>query len=163
MMAVFTPITKAALVTTGIARIERRVCLNQLLHQAAGPRTKTAPRRADDPRRDGVLEPEGITERHHQLARRQSRRVAEERGDQVAGAHAQHGEIGVRVVANQIGRQPPAIEQCHVDAFALGHDMTVGENQPVVREDEPRAAGAPADLDIHHRRRETSSCRGDGA
>ena len=73
-------------------------------------------------------------------------RIAERRRDQIRRGDAQHGEIRVRIVTDEVRHEIPTVRQRHADRFAPCDDVTVGENQAVGREDESRAGAAGVHL-----------------
>ena len=52
----------------GVPRVERRVGLNDVVHQPARPRPQRSTQRADDPGGDRGREPERVADRDHELA-----------------------------------------------------------------------------------------------
>ena len=69
-----------------VAGIERRVGLNHVLDQPAGPRAQRAAERADDAGRHGVLEAVRVADGDDELSRPQRLRVAELDGGEVRRA-----------------------------------------------------------------------------
>src|SRR5213592_4324614 len=59
-------------------------------------------------------------------------------GLQIAGLDPNHREIGVGVVAHQIGAIALAVRVGDLDPPRSAHDVAVGEDQAVGGEDEPR-------------------------
>ena len=145
--------------TAGVARIERGVGLDQVLHQAHGARAQRSAERADDAGRHRVLEAKRIADRDDQLTRPQRRRIAERRRDQVGRRDAQNGEISVRIVTDEVRHEIPAVWQRHADACRTacsaeatwsrrrGDDVAVGEDEAVGREDESRSRAARIHFD----------------
>ena len=75
-------------------------------------------------------------------------RVAEPGPGQRAGVDAEHSEIGMRIVADEVpaGRAP--VGQRHRQLTDLVNDMTVRQHEAVRREDDARTA-SPLALDPH--------------
>jgi len=61
------------------------------------------------------------------------------RGDQIATADADYRKVGIGIVADQIGLRAAAVAEGDIDAPRAAHDVAVGENVAVWREDEARA------------------------
>ena len=75
---------------------------------------------------------------------RKRRRVAERRGGELWRGDAQHRQVGVRIVADEIGAEHPAVGERHRDFVAAGDDVAVGQDEAVGREDESRSRPAAA-------------------
>ena len=54
---------------------------------------------------------------------------------------AQHRQIRIRIVAHEIGMKSRIVIEAHRDLFRPVHDMTVGEQVAIGREEKTRAAG----------------------
>ena len=67
-------------------------------------------------------------------------RVAELDGRQIRRRDADDGDVGVAVLADEVGRALAAVGQRHVDSRGAVHDVAVGQDEAVGREHEPRAA-----------------------
>jgi hypothetical protein len=74
--------------------------------------------------------------------------VANRGRHEVVAADADDGEIGVRVVTDQIGRKAPAVQQRRLYSIAVRHHVTVRENQPVLGEHEPGSGAAASHFDV---------------
>jgi hypothetical protein len=75
---------------------------------------------------------------------RKARRIAELHvGQRRRRADAQHREIRVRIVADQVGAEAGVVVQAHVISSAV-HHMTVGQQIAVGREQKSRTAAARA-------------------
>ncbi len=86
----------------GVAGIERRVGLQHVVEQAAGLRAHRAAERADDAGGHRVLEAERAADRDRHLPDAHARRVAEADPREVARRHLEHGEVRVRIVADDL-------------------------------------------------------------
>ena len=81
----------------------------------------------------------------------------ERHGHKIGCVDADHGQVGIGIVAYQIGAGSPAVGERDVDMRCAMDDVAVGQNETVGREDEARSA-APrfptantvAHFDIHH-------------
>jgi hypothetical protein len=81
---------------------------------------------------------------------------------------ANHRKVGIRIVADDVALERLPIGKMHRQAAAVVDDVTVGEDQAVRREHEPRPrslataptppplrpAASPRHIDLHHRRRD---------
>ena len=137
-----------------IAGIQRRVGLDDVVHQASRTRTQRTSERRNDAGRYGTFEAEGVAEGDRQLARLDRARVAEHRRDEVAARNAQHGEVGVRVVAGHDTAKAAPVEERNVDFIGAVHHVRIGEHEAVGGGDEARAAARPPaaapDVDADH-------------
>ena len=109
-----------------------------------GPRSQRSPERADDARRDGGREPERVADRNHELPHLNRLRIAEPQRGESRRRCSDNGEVGVRILADELGRQLPPVGERHVNRFCLVNDVAVGENQAVRRDDKARALAARA-------------------
>ena len=57
-------------------------------------------------------------------------------------ADADHGDVGVGIVADQVRVEARAVGDAHLDGARAVHDVAVGEDESVGGEHEPRAAAA---------------------
>ena len=114
-----------------------------------GIAAQRAAERADDAGGHGAFEAEGIADGDHELPDAHLPGIAERHMGQAVAMDAQHGEIGVRIVADEIGRQRAAIHQRRHDAGGAVDHMAVGEQEPsgvkITPEPEPtgRSCGSP--------------------
>jgi len=139
----------------GVAGIEGCVGLNDVVHQPARLRTQRPSQRADDPGRYRVGEAERIADRDDQLPGAQRRRIAERRVGQIRCVDAQHGQVGMRIVADQRRGKLAAVEERDPNPLRLVNHVAVGENEAVGRKNEAAAVAAAAsitDLDADDRR-----------
>src|SRR5262249_19773629 len=80
------------------------------------------------------------------------RRVAERQRRQIEIVHPHDRQVGVGIVAHQLGGPLPAVERRQRDSPCAVHDVAVGQNVAIPRGDETRnaagrlggAAGGPA-------------------
>ena len=99
--------TSPRVVTSGppeLPGIQRGVGLDDVVHQASAPRAKRAPERADDAARHRIFEAVRIADRDRDLADLHSVRIAERDERQMPAVlrHAQQGQVGVRIVADDV-------------------------------------------------------------
>src|SRR5262249_24248726 len=97
--------------------------------------------RADHARRHGALETERIANRYGELAGTNGARITEFGVAEAVGMELKHGEIGIGIIANRIGEEGAAVDQSCFDRGGALDDVTVGEKEPIRREDD---AGASA-------------------
>ena len=78
---------------------------------------------------------------------------------------SQDGEIGLGIVADHFRGEPATVGGGDADRAAAVHDVAVGEDEAVGREDEagPGASARAADLDLDHRGAHALGRRDDGA
>ena len=62
---------------------------------------------------------------------------------------SQNGDVGIRIVAYEIGAVLPAVDERHRDGLRLADDVAVCEDEAVWREDETRSAASTFDVDLH--------------
>ena len=106
------------------------------------------------PRCHRVMKSVGIADGDGHLARPHPLRISQPRPRQRRRVDPEHGQIGVRVGANQRRLHSPAVGQRHPDRRPRIDDVAVGEQEPIRREDHARPA-AFSGLDADH-------CRTDG-
>ncbi len=145
----------------GIARVQRRVGLDDVVHQPAGIRAQRPAQRAHHARRHGVLKAVRIADGDGELADAQALRFAQFRRGQVRRVNAQHRQVRVRVFAHQMRVRPAAVVQRHFNLARAVHHVAVRQHQSVRADDETRAAArarvsprprhALVDFDVHHR------------
>ena len=119
-----------------VARIDRGVRLNEILvrfnsHIAAVSR-------ADDAFGHGLSDTERVANRERHIA--DLHLVAVGHGDdgEILSVYLDHGQIGLRIAANDLGRVFMAILHGHFHLFGAVHDMVVGQNVTVFRDDDAR-------------------------
>ena len=152
----------------GIAGIERRVGLHDVLDHAAGARLQRAAERGDDAGRHRRVEAERIADRDRDLAAPQLAAVAEPRGGQGDGfVDAQQREVGVGIVAEHARLIFAPLERRQRDGPRALHDMAVGQREAVGRDDHAGAGAAAlagaADVDPHDARADAVDDVGDDA
>ena len=87
----------------GVARVERRIGLDDIFDHAAGARAERPPDGGDHAGGDGPLEAERVADRRHELAAAQALGVAEVGGGQVArSVGANEREVGVGILAEEL-------------------------------------------------------------
>jgi hypothetical protein len=85
-----------------------------------------------------VLVAVGVANGNDQLADVEPIRVAHAGHRKAAGVRFDHGQVGIRVVTHQESVFLRAVEQRHPDFFGSFHDVAVGKDESVGREDETR-------------------------
>ena len=143
IVAVLTPITSALRIdqrAAGISGVQSGVGLNHILDQAPRVRAQRSPQRADHARRHGGLKPVRIADRNRHLARPQLLRISQWNGLQSGNIDSNDGKIGGRIIADGVSRSAPSVRQRHFDPRRVVHDVAIGENQSIGREDEAGAA-----------------------
>ena len=108
MIAVLMPTTSPAAVTSGppeFPGLSAASVWMTLSISRPGARAQRAAERADDPGGDRALKAERVADRDHQLADPQLARIAEPGEGGRLAVEAQHGKIGVGVVADQMRRE----------------------------------------------------------
>src|SRR5207302_5981035 len=124
----------------GVARIDRGVGLNEVL-EAVGvdPRARQA---ADDPRGHGVLQTEGIADRHHEVADLGLGGVAERDLRQALGLDLENRDVGVRVAPDHFGLEITPVLERHGDLVGILHDVRIREDVTGLGVDDHARAGA---------------------
>ena len=146
----------------GIARVQRRVGLDDVVHQPARTGPERPAQRADHARRHGVLEAVRIADGDGQLAHPQLVGIAEPHRFEVRRINPDDRQVRVRVCADEMRVRVPAIGQRDFNLVRAVDHVAVGQDEPVRRDDESRAAAAslvprascPAftHINLHHRR-----------
>jgi hypothetical protein len=119
------------------------------------------------------LESVGIANGHHQLPDADGIRVTQPGRYELWGVHAQHSHIGIRVIADQLRMLAAAIRQGHEEPGGVMHNVAIGYNKAIGRQQKARAialhvwgetwirtrraALSGVHLDIDHRR--AHACR----
>ena len=139
----------------GVAGVQRRVGLHDVLDHAARSRLQRAPERGDDAGGHRRVEAERIADRNRDLAAPEFGAVAQPRGRQRhVGLDAQERKIGVGIVAENARLQFPAFERRQRDDARALHDMGIREREPVRRHDDAGAgagvAASALDVDPDH-------------
>ena len=160
MIAVLMPTTKPRESTSGPPELPGLIgaaCwITFSISRPSRPRI-VRPERAHHAGRHGRLQAERTAHRDHELADAQRRGVAELRDRQAARREPNHGEIGRRIVADELDAEPVAVGRLGRELPAVVHDVAIGDRVAVGRDQEAGAAAAapvavlPRDAD--HRRR----------
>src|SRR5439155_13499681 len=124
----------------GVARIQCRVRLDDVVHQPAGIGTERPPKGADHSGSDRAFETVRIANGDGELADADVLRFTQARGGEVGRVNAEDGEVGVRILANQLRVGPSAIAEDHFDSVGAVNDVAVGQNKSVGTDDEARTA-----------------------
>src|SRR5581483_2725327 len=121
----------------GVAGVDRRVGLDEVVIRT---RADVAALGADDTRRDGALEAEGVADRDDPFADLELVRIAELRHGKVGpDVDLDDRDLGLGVFADDLGFVLPPGLQLHHDLRAVVDHMIVGEDRAVVIDDEARA------------------------
>ena len=143
IMAVLTPITWPRESTSGppeLPGIERRVGLEHVVDQPARAGPERSAQGADDAGGDRALEAVRVADRQGELADAHLLRVAQRGRDEVPGVDADHGQVGLGVVADQVGLVLAAVGQRDLEPLGPVDDVAVGQDVSARGEDESRAA-----------------------
>ena len=105
---------------------------------------KVRPSALIDAGRHRRIEAERTADRHHELADAQARRFAELRMRQSRGIGLHDRDVGPGVGPDHAARDLSAVVQAHPHAARAAHDVMVGEQKAVGREQKPRARPARA-------------------
>src|SRR3954453_19002221 len=134
----------------GVAGVDGRIGLDKVLDAALASALQPAespPLGAHDTRRDGEGEPfaQRIADRQHPLADSGVVAIAQRHRRQLGGVDLEHRHVGIRIGADDLGLELAPIEQPYGDLLGALHDVVVGQNVAIGRDDEP---GAAALLDL---------------
>src|SRR5262249_44191537 len=122
------------------AGIDRGVGLDEVVVRALADRSALG---ADDPRGDGVVEPERVADGDHPVTDLERVGVAELRDrERVLAVDLQHGEIGLRIAPEDLGRQLAAVAERHGDLLRVLDDVVVRQHDTVLPDDEAGPHGA---------------------
>src|SRR5439155_24280869 len=113
-----------------------------VVHQPAGIGAERPPKGADHSGRDRAFETVRIANGDGELADADVLRFTQARGGEVGRVDAEDGEVGVRILANQLSVGPAAIAEDHFDSVGAVNDVAVGQNKSVRADDEARTASA---------------------
>src|SRR3954469_13120330 len=103
--------------------------------------------RRDDAGRDRAAEAERIADRDDPVARPHLVGVAERHGlERLFGLHAQHGEVDLRILADDLGLEALAVREDDADVVRVADDVVVGDDDPRRIDDEARAERVRAAL-----------------
>ena len=143
MIAVLTPTTAPALVTSGPPELPglsaASVWMTCSIRRPVRARSDPA-ERADHAARHGVLEAIRVADRNRQLTWFERLRIAELDRGEIGRRDTDHGDVGVAVLADEIGGALTAVGERDVDRGRAVNDVAVREDEPVAREDKPGAA-----------------------
>src|SRR6267142_1090575 len=106
-----------------VARIERRVGLDHIVHQAPGLCAQAAPQRGDHACCHRVLKSERVADRNRDLSNAQRTRRSKHHGGEIVCADTNHSEIRVGIVADQLRIELPAIRERHADLAGPAYDV----------------------------------------
>ena len=100
---------------------------------------------ADDARGDGERQvlAERIADGQHPLADPRGVAVAQRRGSEVVGVDLEHGQVGARIGADDLGLELTPVEQPDRHLVGAVHDVVVGQDVAVLGDDEARARALP--------------------
>ena len=99
-----------------------------------------------------MLEAVRIPDRDRELPDAHLARGPEHGRGRRSAAQANHRDIGVRIVADEIGLAARAVGERRADAARAVHHVAVGEEKPIRRKSEARAAAAaPVERDFEMR------------
>ena len=126
--------------TARVPRIDRRIGLDEVL--VALYRQAAAPQRGHDPGRGGLAQAERIADGHHEVPDLQCVRIAPLRFHQAVRLHPEDCNVGPRVRADQLRRQPPVVLERDLNLARILHHMGVRHHVAVLRiDDHARARG----------------------
>jgi len=127
--------------SAGVTWIERRVRLDDVVHQPAAPRPKRSAARADDAARDRAFEAVRIPNRDGDLTDPDGIGIAERHERQVAFVlgRAEEREIGIGIVADHVGAMVLTIGSGHGQLARTAHDVAVRHDEAVGGDHEARA------------------------
>ncbi|MCE3249353.1 MAG: hypothetical protein K0R41_3178 [Geminicoccaceae bacterium] len=130
-----------------VAAVDRGVDLQEVVVAAGADH---APVGRDDAGGHGAAQAERIADRDHRIADPHLGRIGEFHiGQRLVGVDLQHGEVGVRIRADDLRLELAAVVQRDRHLVGVGDDVVVGGDVAMVVEDE---AGAGA----HHRHLRTT-------
>src|SRR5258708_3368762 len=109
-----------------VAGIDRGVGLDEIL--VAFDAEPAAAEGADDPRGDGLAEPERIADRQDEIADLQAIGIAHRHRGQVLRRDLQHGDIRLGIPPDQFCREAPVIFGRDLDGRRVLDDMRVAEH-----------------------------------
>ena len=123
--------------TAGIAPVDRRRNLEEVVI-GAGP--DLAPARGHDAGRNGVAEAEGVADRDDPVADPDPVGIAEcDMRQRLVRIHLEERQVRFRVGADDARRQPALVVEGDGDVLRPVHDMMVGDDMAVFRDDEAGA------------------------
>ena len=141
--AVLMPISSPSRVderATGIAEIDGGVGLNEILEvRDAEP---AAAGGADDALRHGLAEAERIADRQHDVAGAQLVRAAHRHDRRVLDRHAQNRQIGIGILADDLGRGDAAVGELDPDFVRTLHHVVIRNDMTGAIDDHTGAEAA---------------------
>jgi hypothetical protein len=127
----------------GISRIERGIGLNHIVHEPAGGGPQSAAERGNHARGHGLRVAERIADGDGHLSHLQGGGIAELHIGQRGGrADAQHRQVRVRIVADQVSAEAGVVVQAHRNLIGALDHVAVGQQIAVGREQKARTAAA---------------------
>ncbi len=125
-----------------VAGVERGVGLDDVVDQPPAVRAQAAAERAHHAGGDRVLEAVRVADRDRELADAQAARRPERRGRKAARPDADHRDVGVRIIADDVRVVARAVREARADRFDPMDHVAVGQDQAVRGEHEPGARAA---------------------
>ncbi len=151
----------------GVSGIQRGVGLDDVVDQSARLRVHRATERANHSGGHARLKTERVTNGDCDLTDAQCFRIGQPHVGKLRRINANHGEIGIRIVSDKLGARFTAVGKVDHNFARTMHDVAVGQNKTVRRDDESRAAAAARAVgprfNVHHRRRDPVNRTDDGA
>ncbi len=89
-----------------------------------------------------MLETERVADRQHPLAHSQGVGVPQRDTGEIAGVDLDDGDVRIRVAPHHLRAELPTVEQPHVEEIESLHDVVVGHDVAVGRDDEAAPAAA---------------------
>src|SRR5215208_423466 len=115
----------------GVAVVDRGVGLDRVGDaEAPVERGDRAVQRADDPGGDGLLQPEGASDRHYRVTHDELARAADRERVQLGsrGVYLQHGEIRRAVAADELGAVGLAVPELDRKRLSTFDDVVVRDD-----------------------------------
>jgi cardiolipin synthase A/B len=125
--------------TAGIAGIDRCVGLDEVV---VGTAADEALLGADDPRGDGLVEAERVTDRHHRLAHLESIRIAQRHRGEPTAVDLEQGNVGLGIAADETGVPLAQLGKADRDLVGLANHVVVGDDIAIGGDHEPGAEAA---------------------
>src|ERR1044071_2136398 len=142
--------------TAGIPGVQRRIGLDDLVHQTARLRPHRAPKRTNNSSGYSLLKTIGRTDRNRDLANPNPRRVGETGMLKVRRVDSNYRQVSLRIGPNEPGRKDARVVQRYLKLARTMDHVAVGQNKSISGNNESRATAGTAftteDANIHHRR-----------
>ena len=122
---------------TGVAGIDGGIGLDEIFIGVDAQ--MAAPQRADDAHGDGLADAEGVADGQHDIAHLDFLRSPEGNGGKIGKVDLDHGQIGFRIGADDLGRGGAAIGKGDFDLVRRFHDVMIGQDIALAADDDPRA------------------------